>query len=627
MWAPDASLDTSWRIGLVLASKMHLRWGSQVVWTYGPLGFLDSTVDVEHLHWVASFVTAISAHVLLAVVVLLFLRDARIGLSPWLLLLVVLVIPPVLAESFEYETVLAAMLIFYLALSGTASRKLRISAMCLGGVLLGLLILVKGTGGSTALLLLTVFVVCALLEGRGILALLPAAACLASGLMAWILSGQQVADIPRYLASTASLVNGYAAAMGIEGQSGKRGLLVVFGVVGLFLAVAALGWLRTERRLVHFALLGLCLLAIDFKDGFVRHEFAHESIFLQAALLLVVLLSLKLTTSRAIPTLVQVCALGVLGLVVGQTVLDETQTPLRPEAPSEYGHTVAQATTRMAAMLRDHNAQYLSSYGDAINLLTKAEARSTFAARSKEGMRATYSLPRGIADAVGEDSVDIFPWDIGIGYAYGLNWRPRPVLQAYSGYTEALDSLDAGFYRGPARPEWVLFAYETIDGRYPLFDEPATIRALARGYSVALSSGPWVLLRANTPKTVATRRTVQMAALGSKVAIAPYGAGSLYASVRVKPTALGTLINLIYKPSDLTISLGFDGPNSPQSYRLVRATAGDGLWLSGFVDNSASFADLMDGRNLQAITSVTVSSKGAREYERLFQVELIAEVP
>src|ERR1700743_2969435 len=36
-------LDTSWQAGLALAPINHLAWGREIVFTYGPLGFLQNT--------------------------------------------------------------------------------------------------------------------------------------------------------------------------------------------------------------------------------------------------------------------------------------------------------------------------------------------------------------------------------------------------------------------------------------------------------------------------------------------------------------------------------------------------------------------------------------------------------
>jgi hypothetical protein len=40
-----------------------------------------------------------------------------------------------------------------------------------------------------------------------------------------------------------------------------------------------------------------------------------------------------------------------------------------------------------------------------------------------------------LIEAVGEKTVDIFPWEISLAHAYNMNWKPRPVMQSYVAYT------------------------------------------------------------------------------------------------------------------------------------------------------------------------------------------------
>ncbi len=44
--APTTGLDPSWRIGLALAFRDRLAWGDDIVFSYGPLGFLENPLNV-----------------------------------------------------------------------------------------------------------------------------------------------------------------------------------------------------------------------------------------------------------------------------------------------------------------------------------------------------------------------------------------------------------------------------------------------------------------------------------------------------------------------------------------------------------------------------------------------------
>jgi hypothetical protein len=96
----------------------------------------------------------------------------------------------------------------------------------------------------------------------------------------------------------------------------------------------------------------------------------------------------------------------------------------------------------------------------------------------------TNNLPKGILDKIGNNSVDIFPWNIRLLIENNLNYKPRPVIQSYSSYTKYLEELNFNFYNSEKAPKYVIYDYESIDNRYPLFDEPKVNYLLTKKYSV-----------------------------------------------------------------------------------------------------------------------------------------------
>ncbi len=47
---PSFDLDPSWWTGLAWADQLGVQWGSQLIFTYGPLGFITHPVMLEAVH-------------------------------------------------------------------------------------------------------------------------------------------------------------------------------------------------------------------------------------------------------------------------------------------------------------------------------------------------------------------------------------------------------------------------------------------------------------------------------------------------------------------------------------------------------------------------------------------------
>jgi hypothetical protein len=86
-------------------------------------------------------------------------------------------------------------------------------------------------------------------------------------------------------------------------------------------------------------------------------------------------------------------------------------------------------------------------------------------------MKAQYALSAHVVTAVGDRPVAVDPFDVGVAWAYGLSWRPVPVMQPYFAYTRSLDERAARALL--ATPGLAVLREETVvDDRFQLWDTP-----------------------------------------------------------------------------------------------------------------------------------------------------------
>lgn len=86
----------------------------------------------------------------------------------------------------------------------------------------------------------------------------------------------------------------------------------------------------------------------------------------------------------------------------------------------------------------------------------------------------TVKLPQNVQDVLKDKTVDIIPWEVSLVPANNLNWKPRPVFQSYAAYTTFLDNANLKSLLGEPR-DYIMYQFSSIDSRHPFVDEPQTL--------------------------------------------------------------------------------------------------------------------------------------------------------
>jgi len=177
--------------------------------------------------------------------------------------------------------------------------------------------------------------------------------------------------------------------------------------------------------------------------------------------------------------------------------------------------------------------------------------------------RAQYALSPAILDAIGDRPVSVDPWEATLPWAYGMNWRPVPMFQNYSAYTEYLDALNAEALIDAPDDQVVLRSTGPgLDGRNPLWETPRYMLALVCDYRATLADKTWQVLSHATDRCGApTRVDTRTVEAGQAVTVPRAAAGDLLVA-RFVPDALrgvDALAAIVFKPlKPLTITADGD---------------------------------------------------------------------
>jgi hypothetical protein len=218
----------------------------------------------------------------------------------------------------------------------------------------------------------------------------------------------------------------------------------------------------------------------------------------------------------------------------------------------------------------------------------------------------------------------VMPIELSLCAANGLSCTYPPVIQGYSAYSPFLDQWNAAIFLSSERaPQYVVLGYNSIDGRLPWFDMPATWRAVATHYRFVARDpvGEWALLeRRSTPVPVAERTRASVEARVGEWVQVPDDAALMVAVPHLSLSAKGALAKLLFRLPPIEIDLE-STTGDLFHFRLVAATAGQGLMIGRVPITSEDVVRLLEGNQIPAMARFRIVGPGARYLRPTFVVE------
>jgi hypothetical protein len=543
---PGIGLDGSFVTGLHLAFRDGLDYGEEIVYAYGPLGFLAFSQP----YYGVSSALAFGATALLVITTTMTLVDASSRLAGFAVgAALAFVAAHLMGWSLMWELFGALAILWTLrwlldddAGGAAVDRRLAVLGLLAALGLLGKFnigLLLSGTGLIAALAM-------PMNRPRGLAVF--GLALAGSLTIAWLLLGQDPQALGAYLRLSFEIAAGYSSAMGVQAQEPpvwQVGLAVAaIGILAemLLRASSAVRW---PRRLATFIVLAAYAFAY-FKAGFVRWD-AHVNIFFVSVPL--VAFAFVGATASPIGPILRIATLIACFLFVSGT---PPVAVLNVEAPAR-------------------------ELIDQVGTLASPDARRARVTAAIEHLQSQYGFSPELVDMLRGRSVHIDSAEAGVAYAYpGIEWRPLPIFQSFSAYTAPLDDANAEFLRSARAPERILrLAPAPIDGRNPWFDSPEAVVEWLCRYRQITGSPVWqhVADRCTAPER---QISVHQALPGDLVEVPAVGPGEmlLLRVTGLYESAGDRLEVLVWKADDWTIEM------DAAVHRLIPGAAGQPLLLT-----------------------------------------------
>jgi hypothetical protein len=556
---PRAGTDASWVAGLYIGLRDGLQFGTEFVFAYGPLGFLEQPALYDSGLWIVALLFRTLIYVALAAALLWATRRAL----P--LPLAAAAVYALLAIGYlEAAAVLLTFVVCVAAVSDDPPRGTPYLIAIGGGVLAAIELLGKLNFGIAIAGLCLIALLG--LPGRRRNVSLFSAVFLVSLAALWLIAGQSIDHLPDFASNSLQVLSGYSEAMPVNvSDAGWQRPWALASVV-LLIGAAVLAGLR-EPRSRRLSLFGLAALFgfLVFKQSFVRQGLGNASDFFPLMLGAALALSWRLPTK--IPRLPPHAVL--LALLAPLAVLTVAAFP----GPSF-----------LAALKPSDHVEYLRQ--DVKALIGPSERRE-LARQGAEAMRSSYRLDTASRRWLSSREVAVEPLEIGAAWAYDLDWHPLPVIQGYQAYTPDLDQLDVQALEGPGRPTAILrqnpAAFEgspdtSIDNRNISWDPPAAARAMLCNYRAVRTTRRWQVLYPTADRCGQVRHLGHLQTETGRPIRVPSPPGGTFVFARIHGLGVSGLEQLrtfLYRARQRTATV-----NGTHTWRVVPGTAADGLILA-----------------------------------------------
>ncbi|HVW46492.1 MAG TPA: hypothetical protein VHA76_05525 [Solirubrobacterales bacterium] len=551
---PGVGLDASWNAGLAMGAHDGLHWGTQLVWTYGPLGFLQTQLVWFTDQTVLTFLYQGLLHVVFCVALVWALRRRLPLLLACLGAFVAVTVLPLLELSL-----LSAVIASFWLLEEPRSDRFLDAFVVLAATFAAPAALVKLSTGPLVPVVLLIALVGARVGARRIALYVVLLAAELLGL--WLLAGQSLGDLPAFVERSVQISAGYSAAMLRSTEvAAWKVTAATLGAIAVSIALVVVAWLGPYRdrrgRRAGTLLVALAAFAI-YKEGVVRVDAGHLTVYFANACVLWAAVGFGPGRRWYVPA---------VALLVFAASL-----PLRPAGTEHNLNPV-------------DNLHY--AFDQARNLASPGR-RAAVMEDGRRGAEATYALEPGALAALHGHTVAVEPWEAGAAWAYRLDWRPQPVFQNYSAYTPALDRMNAAMIESPAGPERLLrenaavvdaeFPTPDLDNRFAGWDPPEQARAVLCNFAPLYTSERWQVLGRVADRCGPERPLGQFeAAAGQSVPVPTPEPGTVvFARIDgAGVSGLERVQNLLLHARSRHAVV-----NGETRYRLVPETAGDGLLM------------------------------------------------
>ncbi|ODV39233.1 hypothetical protein [Microcystis aeruginosa] len=681
----NIGLDASWSYGISQAAKEKLVFGKEIVFTYGPLGYLMQGAALSsNFKQIILFRFAVH-FVLLGLLILRIIKLQKNSLKVLILInfIFIFVLGIHYSNTIGFTTDYQIFSIFLLALSFEKFfvKYLQVNSIIVG-MFTGLAILTKLTlgiyiAGTFYLLLFSGFYLAYrkqklknlikyiqslfnftliaisvasifLYSGQSITVLTKLLVnFIISGIVAFVIdkilnktrlttffkkllpylvfylfyttlliqsfSSNNFPSLYEYILNSWQISSGYSSAMSFTGS--KRAFISLILAILCCAVIINLLFRLCNSGSISLGTALLFTLFLGFKHGFVRQDF-HVVLFCIIVLLIISLYLIKIDDNpvKNKPKLYMIYLIVLLSCV-GITF----------QRINYINYINEPSKLSLLTIIRNYKFSNLnpSKVANNINIVVLLLDIKKFQAEVQRitnenliKLNNQVKLPDSVLEKVQGKTIDIIPWEFSLIPGNQLNWKPRPIIQSYSAYTENLDELNYQSLSKSPR-DYLIYHFQSIDGRHPFFDEPKAFSYVVCNYQLDSVNSPFQVPAIKTNFYLLEKQKVSRCIptpLGETTNVTwdqvyelpTRNSGITRVQVKFEYSWLGKIIKKIFRIPPVIINVNYlDGTQA--NFRFVQDNSANGVILSHLPRNDQELMAFFQGKLPPQVKSFSFS--------------------
>ena len=580
--APLPDLDPSYQLVLEYARAHDFQFGRDIVFTFGPLGFLNTWVSqgffpdqriLFALAWsgiVAWSATGLARQMrgamkfVFLVWFLIYSNSRMLDLHAYLVMLYGCMV--LMSNVQERKCVSSFFLVFFALL---ALIKFTFLMAATVGIVTCVLVHIGKRNYRISLIILICFV--------------------SIFIALWVVTGQKFENLLPWLKGSYEIVAGYNEAMAIFP---KTRVLIICSIAGAMYLTSIFVIIRSAN--IEISRLGILAVTsayvfLSWKHAFVRADGHVMSFIFFLPLAYSVLQSevFQMTMNRRSRSYLASMFMGVVILCNWAADFQEPGTML----------------TKLISWPQNmiNNSRHI------LNAASGRWENSFEALRTGQKSKRLPDLPV-VRALVGKSSVDVVNYTQWAALANDLNYHPRPVIQGYAAYTPYLQDVNLTYYKSEKRPEYVLFKMETIDGRFPTLDDASLLSYILGNYKPVAKEAGYLVLQSSSDNSRNAEPVLiheQDIAFGESLDLSAYKNRTVIMKVAVRPTIVGLMMKFIFQSPIVTLNTKVNGKLT--SYRFIPSMAERGFVICPLLLTNEDVTDYYNGAMVSSADTISFS--------------------
>lgn len=408
----------------------------------------------------------------------------------------------------------------------------------------------------------------------------------------WIMTGQEISLLPQFILNSLDVASKYANAMALSTSGTLIKILFFVLAAALFLKKV----IEYYRYVINISTVFVCsaamfFLFVVFKAGYVRNDY-HEvvSVCCMAACLLSSFLIIRYTGWEK----------AVLSLIMGALSIGLVRDYCKNES---FDHRVSKCLGSGAL--------------DAGTFLLKNRLVDLQNIEQKKALKEMCKYK----NIIKRSSVDLFPW----GGAAELiladfNYQPRPIFESYSAYSKKLSEINEAHILSAKSPEYILLKIQSIDNRFPTLDDSLYLNQIITGYKPNPLNGEYALMSKTKPKELFMLQLITSKRITKRNKInAPdlNKSEPLFCALDLPLTKLGKVIQFLYKVKPVIMQVNLSNGES-FSFSIPSAEGVNPFLLSPLIRDTKDFLLFIESQpNLKQapfVKSLTISGDNVYDW-------------